>query len=272
MGEGCSRVGVNRWVYFSYRRNFYKLIMPIILTLSVSPDYYEGKGWLRNPKIIDEPSSSRTILNSIMFALSILIDLILNTRLTLLYAKATSRRAEVLRIMLWSRNHVPFRRWLFVFSDECEAYLEVFGILKLIVTWFCRGACVHYTLCLWLWHQETGETRCASGSEDLHGGTVKFNTESWTILFTRWSSSVRRSRQNPIGSRMRKVGASNDSTHDRDISMSVMSVYTKSVFSFVGGFSNMISSIEYTFSSSESILRTNLCILLILGYSRNLHS
>ena len=37
------RGGVNRWVYFSYRRRFYRLIFPIILSFSVSPDYYEGQ-------------------------------------------------------------------------------------------------------------------------------------------------------------------------------------------------------------------------------------
>ena len=38
-------------------------------------DYYEGQGRLRNPNIIDQPYISMTILNSIMFELSILIDL-----------------------------------------------------------------------------------------------------------------------------------------------------------------------------------------------------
>ena len=44
------RGGVNRLVYFSYRRRFYRLIFPIILPVSVSPDLYEGQGWLRNPQ------------------------------------------------------------------------------------------------------------------------------------------------------------------------------------------------------------------------------
>ena len=44
------RGGVNRWVYFSYRRRLYTKIFPIILFVSVSPDYYEGQGWLRNPQ------------------------------------------------------------------------------------------------------------------------------------------------------------------------------------------------------------------------------
>ena len=42
------RGGVNRWVYFSYRPRFYRLIFPIILSFSVSPNYYEGHGWIRN--------------------------------------------------------------------------------------------------------------------------------------------------------------------------------------------------------------------------------
>ena len=44
------RSGVNRWAYFSYHRRFYRLNFFIILTLSVSPDYYEGQGWLQNPQ------------------------------------------------------------------------------------------------------------------------------------------------------------------------------------------------------------------------------
>ena len=69
------RGGVNRWVYFSYRRRFHRLNFPIILTFSVRPYYYEGQGWFRNPQIICLAYSSRTMLNSIVFALSILIDL-----------------------------------------------------------------------------------------------------------------------------------------------------------------------------------------------------
>ena len=38
LSGGWSRGGVNRWVYFSYRRRFYRLILPIILSFSVSPD------------------------------------------------------------------------------------------------------------------------------------------------------------------------------------------------------------------------------------------
>ena len=52
------RNDVNRWVYFGYRRAFYRLIFPIMLSVRVSPDLYEGQGWLQNPWIIGVAYSS----------------------------------------------------------------------------------------------------------------------------------------------------------------------------------------------------------------------
>ena len=42
--RGQLRGGVNHWVYFSYRQRSYRLIFPIIIPVSVSPDSYEGQG------------------------------------------------------------------------------------------------------------------------------------------------------------------------------------------------------------------------------------
>ena len=46
--KGQLRGGVDHPVHFSYRRRFSRLIFPIILAFSVSPDLYEGQVWLWN--------------------------------------------------------------------------------------------------------------------------------------------------------------------------------------------------------------------------------
>ena len=60
------RGGVNRWVYFSYRRRFYRLTYPTILPVSVRPDFFEGQGWVRNPHCQQSFYGPKAISNSLL--------------------------------------------------------------------------------------------------------------------------------------------------------------------------------------------------------------